>query len=77
MLSDATAACAWSGRQGFVHRAVIDDHPDLAGFQVYACGAPAMVDAARRDFAAAGLVPNQFFADAFISQADAAPAVAA
>jgi len=27
---------------------------DLSGHQVYACGAPVVVEAARRDFAAAG-----------------------
>jgi CDP-4-dehydro-6-deoxyglucose reductase len=56
---------AWSGRTGFVHRAVLEDHPDLSAFQVYACGAPAMIDAARADFAAAGLPEEEFFADSF------------
>jgi CDP-4-dehydro-6-deoxyglucose reductase len=71
VLSDATAADAWTGRTGFVHRAVMADFPELAGFQVYACGAPIMVDSARRDFTAAcGLAEDAFFADAFTSQAD-------
>ena len=65
VLSDATPADAWSGRTGLVHRAVLEDVPDLAGFQVYACGAPPMIEAAQRDFAAAGLPENEFFADAF------------
>jgi len=61
----------WQGRTGFVHRAVMEDHPDLSGFQVYACGAPAMVDAARRDFAATcGLPEGDFFADAFLTEGD-------
>ena len=65
MLSEATPQDAWTGRSGLVHRAVLDDHADLAGFQVYACGAPAMIDAARAEFCAQGLPPEEFFADAF------------
>ena len=42
------------------------DHPDLSGVQVYACGAPVMVDAARRDFTTrCGLPEDEFYADAF------------
>jgi len=75
VLSDPRADDGWSGRTGFVHRAVMEDLPDLSGWQVYACGAPAMIDAARRDFAAqCGLPEDQFFADAFTTQADLASA---
>ena len=35
---------AWDGRTGFVHQAVMADLPDLSGHQVYACGAPVMVE---------------------------------
>ncbi len=72
VLSEARSVDAWTGREGFVHRAVLEDFPDLAGHQVYACGAPVMIEAARRDFARAGLPEDQFFADAFTSQADLA-----
>jgi CDP-4-dehydro-6-deoxyglucose reductase len=52
---------------------VMEDFPDLSAWQVYACGAPAMVEAARRDFTAqCGLPEDAFFADAFTSQADLA-----
>ncbi len=79
VLSNATEACAWKGREGFVHQAVMHDFPDLSSHQVYACGAPLMVEAARRDFVkTCGLPENQFFADSFVSEADrlrdAAPA---
>jgi len=75
VLSEPKAEDAWTGRTGFVHHAVIEDLPDLSGHQVYACGAPAMIDAARRDFAArCGLAEDQFFADAFTTQADLASA---
>ncbi|WP_426110675.1 CDP-6-deoxy-delta-3,4-glucoseen reductase [Massilia sp. PWRC2] len=63
----------WSGRRGFVHAAVMDDLADLSGYQVYACGAPVMVEAAQRDFIGhRGLPAEQFFADAFTSEADLA-----
>ncbi len=65
VLSDATPADAWSGRTGLAHQAVLADHTDLSGFEVYACGAPAMIDAARRDFCAQGLPEEAFHADAF------------
>jgi CDP-4-dehydro-6-deoxyglucose reductase len=73
VLSDATPDDAWTGRTGFVHRSVMEDLPDLSGFQVYACGAPAMVDAARKDFIGhCGLPEEEFFSDAFTSEADLA-----
>ena len=40
------------------------------GGRVYACGAPVVVEAARRDFAAAGLPEHEFYADAFTSERD-------
>ena len=70
VLSDADAAYAWTGRRGLVHLAVLEDHADLSGHQVYACGAPAMIDAARRDFIAHGLPEEEFFADAFTFAGD-------
>jgi CDP-4-dehydro-6-deoxyglucose reductase len=51
----------------------MDDIADLANFQVYACGAPAMVDAARRDFVRSrGLPEREFFADSFVTAAELA-----
>lgn len=62
---------AWEGRSGLVHRAVMEDHPDLSSFQVYVCGAPAMVEAARHDFITyCGLPENEFFADSFVTKDD-------
>ena len=63
----------WDGRMGFVHRAVMEDFPDLSGYQVYACGVPIMVDSARRDFTAHCRLPeDEFYADSFTTQADLA-----
>jgi CDP-4-dehydro-6-deoxyglucose reductase len=71
VVSDALPEDAWQGRTGFVHRAVLEDFADLSGHQVYACGAPVVVDSAKRDFCAqAGLPAEEFFADAFTSEAD-------
>jgi CDP-4-dehydro-6-deoxyglucose reductase, E3 len=76
VLSEATVADAWQGRTGFVHQAVMQDWPDLSGHQVYACGAPVMVESAERDFVArCGLPPEEFYADSFTSEADKAVAV--
>ena len=73
VVSDARPEDGWTGRTGFVHRAVLEDIPDLCAHHVYACGAPVMVDAARKDFIAhAGLAEDAFFADAFTSEADKA-----
>lgn len=75
VVSDALPDDAWTGRAGFVHRAVLQDLPDLSGHQVYACGAPIVVDSARADFVKlAGLPEDEFYADSFTSAADQATA---
>ncbi len=71
VVSDALADDHWRGRTGFVHRAVMEDLPDLSGHQVYACGAPVVINAARRDFIASCALPEtEFYADSFTSAAD-------
>ena len=71
VLSEPSPEDAWSGRTGFVHHAVMADLPDLSGHQVYACGAPVMVESAQRDFIErCGLPKDDFLADAFTSEAD-------
>ena len=71
VVSDALTQDNWEGREGFVHQAVIADHPDLSAYEVYACGSPVVVESARRDFkASCGLPDEAFFADAFTSAAD-------
>lgn len=68
VLSEPSADCHWEGRRGFVHQAVMDDLRDLSEHQVYACGTPAMVDAARHDFSAARRLPaHEFYADSFLT----------
>jgi CDP-4-dehydro-6-deoxyglucose reductase, E3 len=71
VISNALPEDNWTGRTGFVHKAVIEDHPQLAGHQVYACGAPIVIDSARAEYGAqCGLPPEDFFADAFTTEAD-------
>ena len=71
VVSDARPEDDWQGRAGLVHRAVLADLPDLSDFEVYACGAPAMIDAAKSDFVRHCRLPEEaFYADAFTSEAD-------
>ncbi len=73
VVSDALPEDGWTGRGGYVHQAVMQDLPDLSGHQVYACGAPVVVESARRDFVKlCGLPEEEFYADAFTSEADIA-----
>ena len=66
VLSEALPGDEWNGRTGLVHEAVMQDFDSLAGYQVYACGAPGMVEAAHRDFTRyRGLPEEEFFSDAF------------
>jgi CDP-4-dehydro-6-deoxyglucose reductase, E3 len=74
VLSDPLPEDRWPGRTGFVHKAVMADFPDLSGYQVYACGGPGMIDAARTEFTQQRrLSPEDFFADSFTYAAQVAP----
>jgi CDP-4-dehydro-6-deoxyglucose reductase len=71
VISNALPEDNWTGRTGFVHKAVMEDFPDLSGHQVYACGAPIVVDSAREQYTAlCKLPPDEFYADAFTSEAE-------
>jgi len=56
----------WSGRRGFVHQALLADHPDLSGHEIYVCGSVHMVQAAVPDFLSHGLAEEYCFSDAFV-----------
>jgi len=72
VLSNPQPVDHWQGRTGFVHEAVLADFADLSGYQVYACGAPVMVDSAREACTRTrGLPEDEFFADSFVYAADA------
>ncbi len=67
VLSDAKPEDNWQGRTGFVHQAVLDDFAatGLADYEVYCCGAPAMVEIAHASFMQHGLAEDAFLSDAF------------
>lgn len=52
-------------RTGLVHEAVLHDHADLSGFDIYIAGPFAMVKVLRDAFMAQGAKPEHMFADAF------------
>lgn len=71
VLSEPRPDDRWQGRTGLVHEAVLADFADLSGYQVYACGAPVMVDSARDSFVKTrGLPEDEFFADSFVFATD-------
>ncbi len=52
-------------RSGHVHLAVLEDHPDLSGFDLYIAGPPAMIKVARESFLAFKLLEQNLFIDQF------------
>ncbi|WP_373975012.1 CDP-6-deoxy-delta-3,4-glucoseen reductase [Chitinibacter sp. SCUT-21] len=70
VLSEPKAEDQWQGRTGLVHEAVQADFSNFTHYQVYACGAPVMVDAAYKALIAKGLPENEFYSDAFFSSKD-------
>ena len=65
VLSDPHEAHAAGLRTGLVHEAVLADTPDVSGHDVYMSGPPAMIDAGRRAFLAAGLDEARLYFDSF------------
>jgi len=65
IVSDAERIGDSGLRSGFVHEAVLEDHPDLSPFDVYMSGPPALIDAGRRAFVEAGLPEDRLYYDSF------------
>jgi CDP-4-dehydro-6-deoxyglucose reductase len=65
IVSDEEGTASSGLRQGLVHEAVLEDHPDLAAFDVYMSGPPALIDAGRRAFVQAGLPEDRLYFDSF------------
>ncbi|MDH3355177.1 MAG: 2Fe-2S iron-sulfur cluster-binding protein [Chromatiales bacterium] len=61
----AVAGDEWSGRKGFVQEAAVADFTSLAGFEMYACGNPNMVYAAKDAMVANGMSEEHCYSDAF------------
>lgn len=70
VLSDEAAVAPL--RRGLVHEAVLADYGDLADYDIYVCGAPGLVQAARKDFIARGLPADRYYADSFVTPEAAA-----
>lgn len=72
VLSELNPEDNWTGRTGFVHQAILDDFEDMSGFQVYACGAPAMCEIGHKAFTQQRNLPeDEFYSDAFTFSAEA------
>jgi CDP-4-dehydro-6-deoxyglucose reductase, E3 len=65
VISDPEQALASGVRMGLVHEAVLEDQPDLSGYDVYMSGPPAMIDAGRKLFTDAGLSEGRLYYDSF------------
>src|SRR6266702_333250 len=65
VLSEATGTKAPHHRLGWVHEAVLADHGNLAPFDVYAAGPPALVEAIRATFPSHEVREVRLFFDSF------------
>jgi CDP-4-dehydro-6-deoxyglucose reductase len=65
VLSDSELAQRCGMREGLVHEAVLEDHPDLSSYDIYMSGPPAMIDAGRKLFTDAGLPEDRLYYDSF------------
>jgi CDP-4-dehydro-6-deoxyglucose reductase len=73
VLSEATRVAATHQRLGWVHEAVLADYPDLAQFDVYAAGPPALIEAIRDSFPQAGVQLEHLYFDSFDYASDSKP----
>jgi CDP-4-dehydro-6-deoxyglucose reductase len=65
VLSDVPSAAEPHHRLGLVHEAVLAEYPQLAHFDVYAAGPPAMIEAIRAAFPSHGLAEERLHFDSF------------
>ena len=70
VLSEPKAEDNWTGRTGFVHKAIMEDYPDLSAYEIYGSGSPVMVYAGRDEFVKNGLDLDYYYSDAFEFQTD-------
>lgn len=57
----------WDGVVGAVFETILHWDEDLAGFDFYLCGSPAMIDAAKEALVERGALPRQMYFDAFFT----------
>lgn len=65
VLSDPLPGDECATRRGWVHEAVLEDHRELDGYDVYMSGPPPMVEAAKDAFLQRGLPADRLFYDSF------------
>jgi CDP-4-dehydro-6-deoxyglucose reductase len=65
VLSHTSAAEAQNRHLGFVHEAVLARHADLAGFDIYAAGPPALIEVIRATFPQSGARADGLYFDSF------------
>lgn len=75
VLSEPMVGDDWQGKTGFVHEAIVEQYPDLSGFDVYLSGPPPMVKAGMDAFYAHGLPESQIYSDSFEYSDDALKAM--
>jgi CDP-4-dehydro-6-deoxyglucose reductase len=63
VLSEASPK--WRGLTGWVHEAALKDIEDLASYEVYAAGPPAMLAALQREYAARAISSSRLYFDSF------------
>ena len=61
----SAGSAQWAGERGLVHEGVLRDIHDLARYDIYAAGPPAMIAAIRTDFTAAGAATDRLYFDSF------------
>ncbi|MFA7667894.1 MAG: 2Fe-2S iron-sulfur cluster-binding protein [Burkholderiaceae bacterium] len=70
VLSGPPEGDPWGGQRGLVHQALLADHPDLTGYEIYVCGSVRMVETAVPDFLSHGLAEEFCFSDAFVPNSE-------
>lgn len=63
VLSEASAS--WHGLTGWVHEAALKDVENLAAYEVYAAGPPAMIAALKKEYAARAVPMSRLYFDSF------------
>jgi len=64
-ISEPDAGATGDYYRGLVHEAVIGEHADLSGFDVYMSGPPAMIEVAKRQFVENGVPEDRLYYDSF------------
>lgn len=75
VLSQPAEGDDWQGKTGYVHEAVVDEYPDLSGYDIYLSGPPPMIKSGMEAFYEKGLPETQIYSDSFEYSDDALKAM--